>query len=70
MNDNIDIRMSNYLAILGNPKISMNFEPEVIHAMEKAVAIYAATTSKEYLEEYKRQQEARAKIEEVKNLFK
>ena len=70
MNENIDVRMSNYLAILGNPEMSRNFEPAVIHAMEKAVAIYTATTSKAYIEEYMSHKKAQEKVEEVSRLFR
>ncbi len=70
MEENIDIRMANYLAIIGNTEMRKNFEPSVIHALEKSVAIYAATTSKVYLEEYKRKQDAQAKVEEISKMFK
>ncbi len=66
MNENIDIIMSNYLAILGNPELRKNFDPSVIHAMESVIAIYTAKTSKAYLEEYK----ASSRLEEVGKAFK
>ena len=62
--------MSNYLAILGNPEMRRNFEPAVIAAMEKAVAIYTATTSKAYIEEYMRQKKSQEKEEEVSSLLR
>ena len=66
MNENIDVRMSNYLTILGNQELRKNFDSEVIRAMETAVAIYTAKTARDYIDNYKNNQ----KIEETNKLFK
>ncbi len=70
MNENIDVRMSNYLTILSNPEVSKMFEPEVVRNMQYAVAIYAEATSKEYVNNYKAQKASAEKVEEVNSLFR
>ena len=50
MNENIDIRMGNYLAILSNPQMSANFDPETISVIQRAVSIYVSKTAKAYVE--------------------
>ena len=59
MNENIDVRMSNYLTILSNPELKKEFGMETVMAMEKALVIYTSTTAIKYVEEYesKRQKE-------------
>ncbi len=52
MQENLDVRMNNYLTILGNPSLSRNFDPNVLRTMEQAVAIYVSKTSKEYVAAY------------------
>ena len=68
-NTNIDVRMSNYLAILGSAEMRKNFDPDVVRLMEQSVAIYAATTSKEYIDDFKKKQQAEEKREEVVRAF-
>lgn len=52
MNENIDVRMSNYLTILSNPELKKEFGMETVMAMEKALVIYTSTTAIKYVEEY------------------
>ena len=52
MNENIDVRMSNYLTILSNPALKKEFGMETVMAMEKALVIYTSTTAIKYVEEY------------------
>ena len=65
MNENIDVRMSNYLNILSNPELKRNFDNQAILAMQEAVAIYVATTASKYVQDYRKQQES----EKIKNSF-
>ena len=69
-NENIDVRMSNFLTILGNQNLSKNFDPVVVRNMERAVAIYAATTSQKYVEDYAKQQKATETKEQVNSMFR
>lgn len=68
-NENIDIRMSNYLNILAHQELRNALVPEVISLMEQAVSIYATTTSKEYVDEFKRKQASNI-TEETMGMFK
>ena len=70
MNGNTDVMIANYLTILGNPELSKKMDTSVLLAMQQAVAIYTAKTSKDYVDEYKREQEAKQRTEEVTKLFK
>ena len=70
MNENIDVRMSNYLAILSNQELCKNFDPSVVRNMESAVAIYAATTSKKYVENYNNEQRTMETEEKVNSMFR
>ena len=65
MNENIDVRMSNYLTILSNPELKKEFGMETVMAMEKALVIYTSTTAIKYVEEY----EARKQNENDQNEF-
>ncbi len=66
MSENIDVRMSNYLAIVSNPELRKQFDMQTIMAMEKALVIYTSTTAIKYIEEY----ESKKASEEVKNAYK
>ncbi len=54
MNENIDIRIQNYLTILTNPELRKIVDKEAFFAMQKAVAIYSSSTAANYIEEYKK----------------
>ena len=57
MNDNIDIMISNYLTILGNPELRQKIDGSTLRAMETAVAIYTSTTAVKYINTYQKKQE-------------
>lgn len=57
MNDNIDIMMSNYLTILGNPELRQKIDGATLRAMETAIAIYTSTTAVKYINTYQKKQE-------------
>ena len=70
MNENLDVRMSNYLAILSNPNIQKNFDSNTILAMQEALAIYTATTAVKYVQDYKekvRQSQEQQQAQEIVN---
>ena len=69
-NENIDVRMSNYLAILSNQELCRNFDPSVVRNIKRAVAIYAATTAQKYVENYDNEQQAMETEERVNSLFR
>ena len=50
MNENLDVRMSNYLKILSDPELIRNFPADVIRRLEQAVVIYANQTSKKFID--------------------
>lgn len=52
---NIDVRMSNYLAILSNQGLRGKINSSVAQDMETALAIYAATTSRKFIDDFNRQ---------------
>lgn len=60
MNENIDVRMSNYITLLSHPEltISAKFNSKTILAMEKALMIYASTTANKYVDNYQKEQES------------
>ena len=70
MEENIDVRISNYLTILGNGELRKNIDPAVVRNMEDAVAYYAAVTSKKIAEEYRKQQQAEESREKANSLFR
>ena len=59
MQENIDVRMSNYMAILSNNEVraNLNLTGEQIFAMENALKIYFSSTALKYIEDYNREQE-------------
>ena len=59
MNENLDIRMQNYLTILSNPELKKEFDLQTVMAMEKAVVIYTSTTATKYVDEYQKQQDVK-----------
>ena len=69
-NENIDVRMSNFLAILSNQELCRKFDPSVVRNMESAVAIYAATTSKKYVENFNKERRAMETEEKVNSMFR
>ncbi len=68
--ENIDVRMSNYIAILSNPELAKKFEPSVIRYMETAVNTYVSTTAIDYVNNYKHEMAARQAREETEKLFR
>ncbi len=70
MNENIDVRISNYLTILADRDLCKNFDPAVVRNIETAVAIYAATTSKKYVDDYRRSQAEQTKVDEVNRMLR
>ena len=70
MNENIDARIANYIAILQNKELANLLGKDVYYKIQEAIGIYVATTSKEMIDEYKRKQEAQARVDEVSRLFK
>ena len=65
MNENIDVRMSNYITILSNPELKKEFDLQTVMAMEKALVIYTSTTAAKYVDDYQKQQDT----EQVKKSF-
>jgi hypothetical protein len=64
---NIDIRMANYLTVVSNPeKYSFYYDSETFNNMRKALKIYYATTSRDYVQEYTRAEVA----ERTRSAFK
>lgn len=53
---NIDVRMSNYIAILSNQELRKNIVPSVVQDMENALAIYVAATSKKIINDFNERQ--------------
>ena len=70
MNENIDVRISNYLTILGNQELRNKIDSNIVRAMESAVAIYTATTTRRYLDEYRSHQEESERREQITGMFK
>ncbi len=62
MNENIDVRISNYLKILSNPELVGLLDNEIIQVMKEAVAIYVATTAPKYIQDYRKQQKIEGNI--------
>ena len=52
MNENIDIRMSNYMAMLSNPSISKILDDKTKENMIWALGNYAKKTSEKYAQEH------------------
>ena len=65
MNENIDIRMSNYITILSNPEMRKKFTDEAIRAMEESVVIYGSTTAVKYVNNYHSEREKNKREEEL-----
>ena len=55
MNENIDVRMSNFLKIVSDPEIRKQFDWQTVMQMEKALVIYASTTAEKYVQDYESQ---------------
>ena len=70
--ENIDIRMSNYITILSNPNAfpPTMFDKDTLIGMKRAVAVYLATTSKKYLEDFTKQQRQADTLEQTMRAFK
>jgi len=69
MNENIDIRMSNYLTILSNPMLKQQFDGKVIYAMEQALVIYTATTANKYVDDYRQTHEHEQQNQESNSIL-
>ena len=55
MNENIDVRVSNYLNILSNPSLKNELDSQTVDLLNEAVKIYALTTAKNYVETFRNQ---------------
>lgn len=71
MGENIDVRMENYMKLLTNAEFCkfLQLDEETMMAMKQSVAIYAATTSKKFVDDYNKAMKQQETQEEVRKLF-
>ena len=69
MQENIDVRMANYLTILSNKDLASKFYGNDVRAMEDALALYVKLTARSYVESVRQSQERQQTKEEIKKAF-